>query len=70
MPGFVVRHRSTTPWTEETVDAETREEAIHKVLDAAQEGMEVEVSTVVEAEPAPKHAPAAKKEEHHSSGRK
>jgi hypothetical protein len=65
MTSFVVKHRATTKWKEDTVDADTRELAIQKVLDAAPEDTEVEVSSVSEeiAETAPKAA--AKKEEPH-----
>ncbi len=66
MTAFIVKHRSTTPWKEESVDAETREAAIQSILDAAAEGVEVEVSNVTEDEAAPKNKSAAhKKEEHH-----
>jgi hypothetical protein len=65
MVAYVVRHRTTTPWKEETVDAGSREQAIHQIVDAAAEGTEVEVSTVTEDFSAPKAAPAAKKEESH-----
>jgi len=73
MPGFVVRHRTTAPWKEDVIDAPTREEAIHEVLNAAEEGMEVEVSTVTEvpltAEPtstAKKEKEKEKEEAHHA----
>jgi hypothetical protein len=53
MADYIVRTRKTSPWTEETVDANSREQAIQKVVEAAEEGEEVEVSTVVEAPPQP-----------------
>jgi hypothetical protein len=68
MTGYTVRHRATTPWKEEVVDADTREQAIQKVIDAAPDDTEVEVSTVTEnPEAEPK---AAKKEEAHHATKK
>jgi hypothetical protein len=66
MVAFIVKHRTTTAWKEETVDAETREAAIQKVIDAAPEETEVEVSNVTEDAAAPKAAPKKASEEHHA----
>jgi hypothetical protein len=69
MPSFTVRYRGTTGWKEQVVEATSRDTAIHQVIDAAPEDMEVEVSNVVESDvqAEPKHAaPAAKKEDPHA----
>lgn len=46
MATFHVKSRVTHPAETTTVEAETREEAIQKTLDAAEEGDEVEVMDV------------------------
>ena len=47
---FIVKSRATTPWKEDTIDAPSRDHAVHQVLDAAGDDMDVEVCSVIEAD--------------------
>jgi hypothetical protein len=48
MPDFIVRSRKTSPITDATVNATSRERAIQQTLDTAAEGESIEVMNVQE----------------------
>lgn len=52
MPDFIVRSRKTTPITDATVSANSREDAIAQVVATAAEGEEIEVMDAKEVVPA------------------
>jgi hypothetical protein len=62
MTSFVVKSRSTTPITEATIDAGSREEAIQQTVDAGPAGGEVEVLNVDEVPVPPAAAEPASPE--------
>jgi hypothetical protein len=51
MPTYEVKSRTTGPTVVETVQAKTREEAIHKTLDKAADDEHVEVMQATELAP-------------------
>jgi hypothetical protein len=62
MPTYEVKSRTTGPTTVSTVEADTRELAIHQTLQGCEEGSTMEVMQVTEMPPDVEAVPQARKE--------
>lgn len=62
MPTYEVKSRTTGPTTISTVEADTRELAIHQTLQGCEEGSTMEVMQVTEMPADAEVAPQAKKD--------